>query len=223
MNSLQRITSAVITVSAALAVAACSTSIEASSLSVSAFPPKAAHSPAAATPSSQRPTPTEAAATTAVPASAAASTGASPGANLRVQLLGFPASITLGSHASQVVMFNVILTNNGSTPLSDVGALFQLVGGPCNCVLGSLKELDNPATGTWYQVPMPEGDGDPNYLARATGARTIAPGQSTVVDYWLTLSAQNPAKAVTAIFYAVQQPNATTLATATVPSQLIAG
>jgi hypothetical protein len=137
--------------------------------------------------------------------------------NLRVQLLGFPASITVGG---PLVGFNVILTNDGSTPLSDVAPLFQLVGGACNCVQGSLEQLDSPVS-TWHPAPMPEGN-DPNFLAKATGGFTIAPGKSINFNYLLRLSPGNPAKPVTAIFYAVQLPGDTELASASVPSQLIA-
>jgi hypothetical protein len=136
-----------------------------------------------------------------------------------VKLLGFPASIAPGTGA---VTFKVTLTNEGSSTLSDVAPLFQLVGGPCNCVLGSLEQRNSPA-GAWRPAPMPEGDGNPNYLAEATGGFTIAPGHSITVSYLLKLAADNPAKAVTAIIYAVQLPGATELARATVPSQLVAG
>jgi hypothetical protein len=136
-----------------------------------------------------------------------------------VQLLGFPATITPGTGA---VGFNVTLTNTGSSVLSDIAPLFQLVGGSCNCVLGSLEQLDSPA-GTWQPAPMPEGDGNGDYLAEASGGFTIAPGHSVNVNYLLRLSAGNPAKAVTAILYAVQLPGHTELASASVPSRLTAG
>jgi hypothetical protein len=156
---------------------------------------------------------------TGVPASASGSTGPSSAGNVSVQLLGFPASITLGTDA---VTFNVTLTNNGSSALSDVAPLFQLVGGPCRCVLGSLERRDAPAD-AWQQAPMPEGDGDPDYLALATGGFTLAPGQSVDVSYLLSLSSQNPAKAVFADLYAVGLPAGTELAQASVPSKLVVG
>jgi hypothetical protein len=136
-----------------------------------------------------------------------------------VQLQGFPASITLGTAA---VTFKVTITNNGSSALSDVAPLFQLVGGLCNCVLGSLERRDDPAD-AWQSAPMPEGDGDPNYLALATGGLALAPHQSIGVSYLLRLSSKNPAKAVIAKLYAVRLPGGTVLAQASVPSKLVAG
>lgn len=193
-------------VSIAFALAACGTYVASGSGDPSAGH---THSATAADPTA-----------TGSPGLALTEATATPSAgNVSVQLLGFPSSITLGTGA---VTFNVTLTNNGSSSLSDVAPLFQLVGGLCNCVLGSLERRDAPAD-AWQSAPMPEGDGDPNYLTLATSGLTLAPGQSINVGYRLTLSSQNPAKTVIAEVSAVGLPGGTVLAHASVPSTLAAG
>lgn len=99
------------------------------------------------------------------------------------------------------MVFRATLTNEGTATVSDVAPVFQVVGGACNCVQGSLERQD-PASGTWQPAPMPEGDGG-NPLATASGPVTIGPGATVTVTYQLSLMSTNPPKAATAVLVAV--------------------
>jgi hypothetical protein len=114
------------------------------------------------------------------------------------------------------------MDNRGGVAVGDVAPLFQIVGGPCNCAIGSLERFDNPS-GTWQTAPMPEGDGDPNYLATATGGVTLTAGSSVTFLFRLTLSAANPPKPLTAVLYAVQLPAGRQLAISTSHTQVVTG
>jgi hypothetical protein len=138
---------------------------------------------------------------------------------VKAQLTRIPAAITAGSPAIQ---FAATLTNHSTHTEHDVAPLFQIVGGPCNCALGSLQRFDS-ATGTWRPTSMPEGDGDPNFLARATGGVTLRPGASMTFRYRLTLDANNPPKLLHAVLYAVQLPNGTQLGLVSVRTRLVKG
>jgi hypothetical protein len=148
----------------------------------------------------------------------------SPGASpvhahlVSARLVGIPSTIKVGVP----VQFTATLTNRSSVGQHDVAPLFQIVGGACNCALGSLERFSS-ATGAWQAVPMPEGDGDPNFLTRATGGTTLSPGASVTFRYRLILAAANPAKSLHAVLYAVQLPTGTQLALISVPTQLTTG
>ena len=142
-----------------------------------------------------------------------------PANAVKAQLAGIPATMKAGGAA---VQFTATLTNRSGVTEHDVAPLFQIVGGSCNCALGSLERFDS-ASGTWQAAPMPEGDGDPNFLARATGGITLDPGANVTFRYRLTLDAANPAKSLHAVLYAVQLPTGTQLALISVPTQLTTG
>ena len=135
------------------------------------------------------------------------------------RLASIPRTIRAGG---PTIQFTATLTNHGSTTQHDVAPLIQIVGGPCNCALGSLERFESSSS-TWQATPMPEGDGDPNFLARATGGITLRPGASVTFRYRLRLSAANPAKPVRALLYAVQLPAGTQLALISVPTRITKG
>ena len=162
---------------------------------------------------------TEPAPGSAPPAIAAAGSQALPPGAISANLAGIPSTITAGGPA---VEFTATFTNRSTVGAANIAPLFQIVGGPCNCALGTLQRFDSK-TGTWRVSAMPEGDGDPNFLAEATGGVQIPPGTSVTIRYRLTLAAANPPKALFAILYAVALPRAIALAHTTVPSQLITG
>jgi hypothetical protein len=137
--------------------------------------------------------------------------------SVSARLAGIPATVKAGGPA---VQFSATLTNRSQVSRHDVAPLFQVVGGPCNCALGSLERFDS-ASGKWQVVSMPEGDGDPNFLARATGGVTLRPGASITFRYRLTLAAANPPKRLYALLYAVQLPTGTQLAFISIPTRLI--
>lgn len=153
------------------------------------------------------------------PPSTARDAAALPPGAISTRLAGVPATIPTGGPALE---FTATLTNHSDVDAPDVAPLFQIVGGPCNCALGTLQRLD-AATGAWQSAPMPEGDGDPDFLAAATGGINLAPGASATIRYRLTLAAANPAKSVIAILYAVELPDATELAHSSAPSRLVNG
>lgn len=142
-----------------------------------------------------------------------------PSNAITVRLAGIPATIGAGGPA---VEFTATLTNHSSVDASDIAPLFQIVGGPCNCAQGSLQRLDE-ARGTWEGTAMPEGDGDPNFMAEANGGLDVPAGASVTVHYRLTLTSANPAKPLLARLYAVELPAFTELAGAAVHTQLTAG
>jgi hypothetical protein len=170
-------------------------------------------SAAAATNPQTQPTPGSASTPTATPSSQPLPAGA-----ISAKLSGIPPTIKSGGPA---IEFTATLTNHSTVSAANIAPLFQIVGGPCNCVQGTLQRFD-PTTGTWNSAPMPEGDGDPNYLATASGGVQIPPGTSVTIRYRLSLSAVNPAKPLAAILYAVALPMAIAVAHTTAPSQLIA-
>jgi hypothetical protein len=137
---------------------------------------------------------------------------------MEVQISGIPATIKAGD----TVGFTATVVNRGGVARGDVAPLFQIVGGPCGCAQGSLQRL-NGTSGTWQAAPMPEGDGNPNYLATATGGITVPPRSAVTIHYRLTLSVANPPKLLTAVLYAVQLPAGLQLAISTTHTQLIAG
>jgi hypothetical protein len=114
----------------------------------------------------------------------------SPQLEVKARTSGIPATIAAGG---AVVEFTATFTNSSGKSMHDVAPLFQIVGGPCNCVLGSLERFDS-ATSAWRPVPMPEGDGDPDFLARANGGVTLPQGAIVTFRYRLTVDASNPAK-----------------------------
>jgi hypothetical protein len=134
---------------------------------------------------------------------------------VEVQLTNFPSTIKAGGPAIQ---FDGTLTNHGNVTLHDVAPLFQIVGGQCNCAQGILEQADSE--GYWKQVPMPEGDGDPNFLARATGGIILYPGKSIVFHYRLTMDRDNPTEPLNAILYAVQLPSGTQLAITSITTHI---
>jgi hypothetical protein len=136
---------------------------------------------------------------------------------VRARLADIPATITAGGAA---VQFTAAFTNNSNVTEHDVAPLFQIVGGPCNCALGSLERFDS-STGTWRAMPMPEGDGDPHFLARATGGTSLRPGATITFRYRLAVDARNPAKPVRAVIYAVQMPTGKQLGFFAVDTRLI--
>jgi hypothetical protein len=136
---------------------------------------------------------------------------------VRARLADIPGTLIAGGAA---VQFTATFTNSSSVTEHDVAPLFQIVGGPCNCALGSLERFDS-STGTWQATPMPEGDGDPNFLARATGGTSLRPGMTITFHYRLTMDARNPAKSVRAVIYAVQMPTGTQLGFFAVDARLI--
>ncbi|MBS2964126.1 hypothetical protein KGA66_13795 [Actinocrinis puniceicyclus] len=142
-----------------------------------------------------------------------------PAGAISAQLTGIPATITAGGPA---VEFTATFTNHSTIDASDVAPLFQIVGGPCNCAQGTLQRF-NTATGAWQNAPMPEGDGNPGFLATAIGGIDLQPGASTTIRYRLALSASNPAKSLAATLYAVELPGGTQLARTSLPSRLTAG
>jgi len=137
--------------------------------------------------------------------------------SVSARLAGIPATVNAGGPA---VQFSATLTNHSHVSQHDVAPLFQVVGGSCNCALGSLERLDS-ASGKWQVVSMPEGDGDPNFLAHATGGVTLRPGASITFRYRLTLAAANPPKRLYALLYAVQLPAGTQLGFISIPTRLI--
>jgi hypothetical protein len=162
--------------------------------------------------------------TTTGQTSSAGTTGAPTGSRppagaITAQLAGIPTTIIAGGPA---VEFTATLTNHSGIDAPDIAPLFQIVGGPCNCAQGALQRFDT-ATSTWQNSPMPEGNGNPNYLSTATGGVDLAPGASVTIRYRLTLTASNPAKSLIAVLYAVDLPDATQIARASTPSRLTAG
>jgi hypothetical protein len=144
------------------------------------------------------------------------SSGSSP---VAARLAGIPAVIRAGGGP---VQFTATLTNRSDVPERNVAPLFQVVGGPCNCAQGSLERFDN-ATRTWEAAPMPEGDGDPNFLSSAVGGVTLRPGESLTIRYRLTLDTVNPAKSVHAVLYAVRLPAGVQLGLASVTTRIAKG
>ena len=149
-----------------------------------------------------------------------ATTPTTPKGQLVVGLTGLPQAIDAGSSP---IPFQMTLTNDSPQSYADVAPLFQMVGGPCNCVQGSLQRFD-PSVGQWEPAPMPEGDGY-NPVSAASGGVNLAPGATVTIEYQLTLLSTNPGKAVQAIARAVQLPQDTQIGmefvtdTEIVPSQ----
>jgi hypothetical protein len=143
-----------------------------------------------------------------------------PKDQLVVGLTGLNQALDAGSSP---IPFQMTLTNDSPQSYADVAPLFQLVGGPCNCVQGSLQRLDQ-SVGQWAPAPMPEGDGY-NPLSAASGGVNLAPGATMTIEYQLTLLSTNPGKTVQAIARAVQLPQDTQIGmefvidTEIVPSQ----
>ncbi len=149
-----------------------------------------------------------------------AACGSSPAKpTVRAHLAGIPATIGAGGPA---IEFTARLTNRSGATEYDIAPLFQVVGGQCNCAVGTLKRLDS-ANGNWQPTPMPEGDGDPNYLAKATGGVTLRAGASITFHYQLILDAGTPVGSLRAVLYAVQLPAGTQLALTSVSTQFTSG
>ena len=166
-----------------------------------------------------QPTPGSASTPAATPsATATRSSQPLPAGAISATLTGIPATIKAGGPATE---FTATLTNHSTVSAANIAPLFQIVGGPCHCAMGTLQRFD-PATGTWNEAPMPEGDGNPNYLAMASGGVQIPPGTSVTIRFRLSLVAGNPAKPLVAILYAVALPMASQVAQTTAPSQLLA-
>jgi hypothetical protein len=130
-------------------------------------------------------------------------------------LTGFPSVVAAGTE----VYFTATLANHTTVDYADVAPLFQLVGGDCNCANGTLQRFD-PASSTWQDAPMPEGDGyDP--LTAATGGFDLPPGSSSTIRYRLDISANNTAKPAAATLYAVSMSDLRQLGTtATVATRI---
>lgn len=96
--------------------------------------------------------------------------------------------------------FGARLTNNSQNEANGVAPVFQIVGGPCNCMKGALQM--EGTDGQWHSVVMPEGDGANPLLSVSRGIR-LAPGQTANFSYRLTLSSTNRPAAAQALLYAV--------------------
>ena len=131
-----------------------------------------------------------------------------PPGPLTVKLVGLPTSISMGSAP---VQFQAVISNPSPVDYPSVAPVFQIVGGPANHVNATLQVYD-PATHTWQNTSMPEGDGA-NPLTYAKHGTDLAPGHSLTVTYRLTVSKQNPAESTAAILYAAAPPNVKALAT----------
>ena len=118
------------------------------------------------------------------------------------------------------VQFQAVITNPTAVDYPSVAPVFQIVGGPANYVNATLQQYD-PASRTWQNASMPEGDGA-NPLTYATRGSHLAPGQSLTVTYRLAISTHNPAEPTAAILYAAGLPGNVPLATAGVRSQITA-
>ncbi len=120
-----------------------------------------------------------------------------PAVPISVALIGFPATIVAGGPP---VTFSARLTNNSQLVANAVAPVFQIVGGPCNCMKGALQI--EGADGQWHSVVMPEGDGQ-NPLLYTSGSMQLIPGQTATASYRLTLSAANRPGPALALLYAV--------------------
>lgn len=116
---------------------------------------------------------------------------------ISVTLVGFPSAIVAGGPS---VTFGARLTNNSQNEANGVAPVFQIVGGPCNCMKGALQM--EGTDGQWHSVVMPEGDGANPLLSASRGIR-LAPGQTANFSYRLTLSSTNRPAAAQALLYAV--------------------
>jgi hypothetical protein len=138
--------------------------------------------------------------------------------SVTTQLVGVPATIPIGAAP---VEFEGVITNGSDTDYPAVAPVFQIVGGPANSVNATLQRYD-AGTGTWRTVAMPEGDGGSPLIFAADGTR-LAPGQSLVVRYRLSVSDSNPAEPTASVLYAVALPGDAQLATTTVRGRITAG
>jgi hypothetical protein len=155
----------------------------------------------------------------AAPATSAATQDANASsACVTARLVDLPASIPMGATA---VSFEGVITSHCGTDLQAVAPVFQIVGGPADHVDATLQQLD-AATGTWQDTAMPEGDGGDPLTFAAHGSR-LAPGQSLVLHFRLTVSTRNPAEPTASILYAVALPGDTQLALATARGQITSG
>lgn len=128
-----------------------------------------------------------------------------------------PTTVRMGA----TVEFEAVVVNNSQTGYASVAPVFQIVGGPANHVDGVLQRYD-PASGTWQNAVMPEGDGGSPLAAAADGA-PLPPGHQLVVRYRLTVTTRNPAEPTASILYAVALPGDRQLAITTVRSRITAG
>jgi len=117
-------------------------------------------------------------------------------------IVGLPTHLTAGGPA---VEFTAILSNHTASIARDVAPVFQIVGGACHCMNGSLQRLD-VTTGVWHDVVMPEGDGY-NPLVVAADGIDLAPGATATVHLRLTVSSNNVAEPALSILYAVALPS----------------
>ena len=162
---------------------------------------------------------------TGEPASGPASPGASQAAGaapsggaVTTRLVGVPASIPMGAAP---VEFEGVITNGSTTDYAAVAPVFQIVGGPANHVDATLQRYDT-GSGTWQDVAMPEGDGADPLTFAANGTR-LAPGQSLVVRYRLSVTGDNAAESTASVLYAVALPGDEQLATTIVRGQITTG
>lgn len=121
---------------------------------------------------------------------------------------------------SAPVRFQAVISNPTAVDYPSVAPVFQIVGGPANHINGTLQQYD-PATHSWQNAPMPEGDGA-NPLTYAAHGKDLAPGQSMTIIYRLTVSTQNPAESTAAILYAAAPPSVKPLATTGVSGRITA-
>lgn len=115
-------------------------------------------------------------------------------------ILGFPAQVRPGAK----VQFSAVISNPATGMTRNVGPVFQIVAGQCNCAQGSLQ-IQQPNQDVWQDVVMPEGDGE-NPLHAASHAVELTPGTKAAFQYRLTLASNTTAGPASAIVYAVQLP-----------------
>jgi len=119
---------------------------------------------------------------------------------------------------SAPVQFQAVIRNGTAVDYPSVAPVFQIVGGPANHLNATLQQYD-PASRTWQNATMPEGDGA-NPLTFAKQGKDLAPGQTLTVTYRLTVSTQNPAEPTAAVLYAAALPGGTQLAATTIRGRI---